>query len=102
MSDQGVQSPEMGEAVSSRPRLAWALKPAALVPLFVAAAIAAAAVSWVHSYTPNGKQAIDQQIDREDGALCAKFRITRGAHPNSECRAALVDLRRRHELMLLY
>ena len=97
MSDQGVQSPGIGEVVSFRPGLAWARKPSVLVPLFVAAAIAGAAVPWLLSYTPYGQQAIDQQIDREDGALCAKFGFARGANPHSDCKAALVDLRRRHE-----
>jgi hypothetical protein len=102
MSDHGAQSPGKGEVVSCRPELAWARKPSVLVPLFIAGAIAAAATPWLLSHTPNDKQAMAPQIDREDGALCAKFGFTRGANPNSDCKAALVDLRRRHELLLLY
>ena len=102
MSDQGAQSPGMGEVLSFRPGLAWARKPSVLVPLVVAVAIAGAAVPWLLSYTPYGQQAIDQKIDPEDGALCAKFGFAPGPNPHSDCKAALADLRHRRAPLLLY
>ena len=102
MTDQGAQSPAMDEVVSLRPGCAWARKPSVLVPLVVAIVVAGAVVPWLLGYTSNGQQAIDQRIDPEDGALCAQFGFAPGPNSHSDCKAALVDLRRRRAPLLLY
>ena len=45
---------------------------------------------------PYGEQAILGQIDREDGALCVKFRFAAGTSQFADCMIALADLRQRH------
>jgi hypothetical protein len=102
MSNQGMQSSGIGEVVWFRPGLAWARTPSVLVPLFVAVAIAGAVVPWLLTDTPYGQQAIDQKIDPEDGALCAKFGFAPGPNLHSDCKAALADLRHRRAPLLLY
>ena len=102
MSDQGAQSPAKGEGVSLRPGLAWARKPSVLIALVVAVVVAGAVVPWLLSYTSHGQRTIDQQIDPEDGALCAKFGFAPGPDSPSDCKAALADLRRRQTQLLLY
>ncbi len=78
-------------------------KPSVLVPLVVAVAIAGAAVPWLLGYAPYGQQAIDQQIDPEDGALCAKFGFApRTQIQHSDCKAALADLRHRPSALLAH
>ena len=45
---------------------------------------------------PYGEQAILGQIDREDKALCVKFRFAAGTSQFTDCMIALADLRQRH------
>jgi hypothetical protein len=90
----------MDEVLPSRVGFAWVVKPSVLIPLAVVVAIAAAAAPVLLGYAPYGQQAIDQQIDREDGALCAKFGFPAGANQFSDCKAALADLRHRHEALM--
>lgn len=45
---------------------------------------------------PYGEQAILQQIDHEDSALCKKLGFTTGTLQSADCMIALADLRRRH------
>ena len=55
--------------------------------------IVAASIS-VSVMRPYGEQAILDQIEREDGALCNKFGIP--AEKLSDCMIDLADLRQRH------
>jgi hypothetical protein len=100
MSTQGV--PATAGAVRTRSAPAFALKPSVLVPVFIVAAIVGAALPWVIGYAPYGQAAIDQQIDREDRALCTKFGFASGTEGADECKAGLADLRRHHEQLMLY
>ncbi len=77
-------------------------KPLVVVPVFVALAIAGAALPKLLGLQPYGQQAIDRQIEREDGSLCQKLGFAPGGEQNNECKTALADLRRRHEQLLLY
>jgi hypothetical protein len=100
MINQGSQSAEIGEALQPRSMSERQLTSLVLVPL-VAAVVIAGSVPWLMGYAPYGQQATDQQIDREDGALCEKFGFPSGAQQYSDCKVDLADLRRRHELLLV-
>lgn len=84
MSTQGVRSTGMA-------------KPLVLVPLFVAVAVAGATLPRLVGLAAYDQQATDQQIDREDGALCEKFGFASGTTQHNGCKTDLADLRRRHE-----
>jgi hypothetical protein len=45
---------------------------------------------------PYGEQAILEQIDHEDSALCAKFEFALRTSQFADCMIALADLRQRH------
>ena len=77
-------------------------RPLVLVPVVVAVAIAAAALPRLLGPHHYRQQAIDRQIEREDGSLCQRFGFAPSDEQNSECKTALADMRRRHELLLLY
>lgn len=52
---------------------------------------------------PYGEQAVLEQIDREDGALCHKFGFTAGSAQSADCLLALADLRQHHvDLLVAY
>jgi hypothetical protein len=76
-------------------------KPLVVVPVFIAIAIAGAALPQLLGWAPYGQQAIDERIDHEDSTLCEKFGFGPGAQQHADCKAALVDLRHQHELLLL-
>ena len=46
------------------------------------------------------EQAVTQQIDYEDGALCVRFGFAAGSATYLSCKLDLLDLRRRHEELL--
>jgi hypothetical protein len=72
-------------------------------PVLVGAAIVGAALPLLISYAPFGNWAIERQIDREDRSLCERFEFKSGeTTQHSECKAALADLRRQRELVLLH
>ena len=71
-------------------------------PVLVGAAIVGAALPPLISYAPFGNRAIERQIDRADSPLCKNLEFLSGTTQHSECRAALADLRRQRELVLLY
>jgi hypothetical protein len=75
-------------------------KPVVVVPLFVIGVIALATLPSLLGNVPYGQQAIQQQIAREDGTLCEKFGFTADSSQHADCKAALMDLRNRHELLL--
>ena len=50
---------------------------------------------------PYGEEAILQQIDREDAALCQKFGFRVTAPQFADCMLALADLRQRHVDLLV-
>ena len=50
---------------------------------------------------PYGEQAILEQIDREDGALCEKFGCIAQSAQSADCLLALADLRQRHADLLV-
>jgi uncharacterized protein (DUF2062 family) len=76
---------------------ARAFKSPVILPLFVGAAIASAALPLLIGYAPFRHRAIERQKDREDRSLCERLELQ-----HSECKAALTDLRHRRELVLLY
>jgi hypothetical protein len=84
-----------------RAQTSGAVKPLVLVPLFVAVAIAGATLPRLLGYAPYRSQAIEQQIDREDAALCETFGFASGATQHGECKARLAELRQRRDLLLL-
>jgi hypothetical protein len=45
------------------------------------------------------EQVMVQQIDYEDGALCARFGFASGSDKYLSCKLDLLDLRRRHEVL---
>jgi hypothetical protein len=77
------------------------LSPYVLVSLLVTVAIAGAVLPWIVGYSPYGQKAMEQQIDRDDSSLCAKLGLASGTQRGVECKTALADLRRRHEVLLL-
>jgi len=76
------------------------LRPSLLVSVLVVVAIAGAVLPRLIGYGPYGHEAIERQIEREDGSLCAKYGMVPGTERGNECKAALADLRRQHELLL--
>jgi hypothetical protein len=67
---------------------------ATCVPLGVGVIMIVAASISVSGMRPYGEQAILDQIEREDGALCRKFGIA--AEKLSDCMIDLADARQRH------
>ena len=61
--------------------------------------IVAASIS-VSGMRPYGEQAILEQIDHEDSALCSKFGLATATPQFSDCLIDLADLRQRHVDML--
>jgi hypothetical protein len=99
---EAAQSPRSATIATARSARVRAIKPFVLVPLALAGVIAAAILPRLTGYAPYGQRAIEQQIDQEDSMLCGKFALPPGTGSHSECKAALADLRHRHELLLLY
>jgi hypothetical protein len=97
VADKAVRSTDQGRNMPPESIRARAFKPTVILPLFVGAAIAGAALPLLIGYAPFGHRAIERQIDREDRSLCERFELQRSA-----CTAALVDLRHRRELVVLY
>ncbi len=97
MINLAARTPRIGDArtITARPFASLVI-----VPL-VAAVMIAGSVPWLMGYAPYGQEAIDQQIDREDGALCEKFGYPSGAQRYSDCMVDLAELRRRDELLLV-
>jgi hypothetical protein len=57
----------------------------------------------VSGVRPYGEQAILEEVDREDGALCVNFRFAVGTSQFADCMIALADLRQRHvDLLTAY
>jgi hypothetical protein len=69
-----------------------------LVAIVSAAAVVLAlgVVMQVSGVRPYGEQAILEQIDREDGALCRKFGFATSTPESADCMLSLADLRQRH------
>jgi hypothetical protein len=97
MSNQAVQSTGVGRVMPADPMRARAFRPPVLVPLFVGAAIAGAALPLLI-----GHHSWQQPIDREDTSLCERFKFPSGTWQHSECKAALADMRHQRELLLLH
>jgi hypothetical protein len=97
MSNQAVQSTDVGRVMPAETMRVRAFKPPVLVPLFVGAAIAGAALPLLI-----GHHFWQRPIDREDTSLCERFKFPSGTWTHSECKAALADMRRQHELLLLH
>ena len=91
----------IGNAPRNVPMLKLVLSPYVLVSLLVTVAIAGAVLPWIVGYSPYGQKAMEQQIDRDDSSLCAKLGLASETRRGVECKTALADLRRRHELLLL-
>lgn len=102
MSSRGLQSSTIGRAFRAESLFTLALKPFVLVPLFVVAAIAVATLPSLFGYVGYGQQALERQIDQEDGALCQKFGMQVETRQFTECTSDLADLRHRHEALLLH
>ncbi|HEY2619054.1 MAG TPA: hypothetical protein VGI78_17065 [Acetobacteraceae bacterium] len=77
------------------------LSPHVLVPLLVLVAITGAVLPWIVGYSSYGQSAMEQQIDRDDSSLCTKLGLASETPRGTECKTALADLRRQHELLLL-
>jgi hypothetical protein len=99
---EAAQSPRSAAIATPQSARVRALKPMVLVSLALAGVIAAAILPRLIGYAPYGQRAIEQQIDQEDSVLCGKFEMPQGTGRHSDCKAALADLRHRHELLLLY
>jgi hypothetical protein len=84
---------------SSRER---ALKPFILVLLLLAAGLAATTLARRGEYAPYGNQESERQIDQAGSSLCDRFQFASATEQANECKAALADLRRRHESALLH
>jgi hypothetical protein len=54
-----------------------------------------------HAVVAETEQAVTQQIDYEDGALCVRFGFAAGSATYLSCKLDLLDLRRRHEELLV-
>jgi hypothetical protein len=97
VTDKAVQSTDQGRNMPPESLRARAFKPPVILPLFVGAAIAGAALPLIIGYAPFGHRALELQIDRDDRSLCKRFELQ-----HSKCKAALADLRHRRELLLLH
>ena len=62
----------------------------------VAAVLALAVAVQFSGARPYGEQAILEQIDREDSALCQKFGFAASTPESADCILDLTDLRQRH------
>jgi hypothetical protein len=62
----------------------------------VAAVISLGVVIPVAGIRPYGEQAMLEQIDHEDSALCGKFGFATRTSQFADCMIALADLRQRH------
>jgi len=101
MSNRRVRSVALDESPPSGFVVARLLRPSVLAPLFVGITLTGAMLPWLVGYGPYGQRAIDQQIDREDSALCEKFEFSSGTTQHSTCKADLAELRQQHERLLL-
>jgi hypothetical protein len=101
MSNRRVRSVELGESPACGSMVARLLRPSVVAPVFVGIALTGAMLPWLVGYGPYEQRAIDQQIDREDSALCEKFEFSSGTTQHSTCKADLAELRHRHERLLL-
>jgi hypothetical protein len=77
------------------------LSPHVIVPLLVVVAITGAVLPWIVGYSSYGQKAMEQQIDRDDSSLCTKLGLASETQRGIECKTALADLRRQHELLWL-
>jgi hypothetical protein len=68
------------------------------IPLAVL--VLAISVPFWRTVVAEAEQAMAQQIDYEDGALCAKFGFAAGTENYLSCKLDLADLRRNHEKLL--
>ena len=84
-----------------RARTSGAVKPLFVVSLFAAVGIAGATLPRLLGYAPYQSQAIQQQIDREDGTLCETFGFASRTTQHAECKTRLAELRGRQELLLV-
>jgi hypothetical protein len=62
----------------------------------VAVVLSLSVVIPVAGIRPYGEQAILEQIDHEDSAVCAKFEFALRTSQFADCMIALADLRQRH------
>ncbi len=69
--------------------------------LVVAVVVALGVAIRASGMRPYGEEAILQQIDREDGALCRKFGFPDTTSQFRDCMLALADLRQRHVDLLV-
>ena len=75
-------------------------RPAAIVPIAIGAvALACIAISSI-GMRPLGDAEIQQQIEREDSQLCAKFGMQAATERFVACMSDLADLRSRHVKMV--
>jgi hypothetical protein len=70
-----------------------------LIALGIAAVSLAIAIP-ASGVRPYGEQAILEQIDHEDGALCGRFGLAIRTPQFADCMIALADLRQRHVELL--
>ena len=66
----------------------------------IAVVLAFGVMVQVSGARPYGEQAILEQIDREDSALCQKFGFAASTLESAECVLNLADLRQRHVNLL--
>jgi hypothetical protein len=92
----------IGNAIRTDPVLKFVRSPYLLIPLLVAVAVAGAVLPRLVGYAANEQKALEQQADQDDGSLCTKYRLAAETERGIECKTALADLRRQHELLLLY
>ena len=74
--------------------------PASILIALGIAAVSLAIAIPASGVRPYGEQAILEQIDHEDGALCGRFGIAIRTPQFADCMIALADLRQRHVELL--
>ena len=75
--------------------------PYCLYRCLVVVAVTGAVLPWLVGYAANEQKAMEQQADQDDGSLCTKYRLAAETQRGIECKTALADLRRQHELLWL-
>jgi hypothetical protein len=68
--------------------------------LLFALLVFAASVPFWRAVVTDAVNAVEQQIDSEDAALCAKFGFAVGTLEHATCKTDLVNLRHSHEKLL--
>ena len=73
VADKAARSTDQGRHMPTESIRARAFESPVILPLFVGAAIASAALPLLIGYAPFGHRAIERQKDREDRSLCDRF-----------------------------